>query len=124
MKENLLAGCPDKVLVTIDTPNSPILIFAVWRHFQYVSRFRLCHDLLPGSIPLKCLFRRANKEQHSERGNLFSCPPNEVKEIPAARAAPLGNLYITMAKLCQGKSCVNQVRLDFLSDRVAASAPK
>ncbi len=56
VEEHLLAGCPDKVLVTVDTPNRLILIFAVWRHFQCVSRFRLCHDLLPGSIPIKCQF--------------------------------------------------------------------
>lgn len=50
VKENLLAGSPDKVLVTIDTPDWPILIFTVWGRFQYVSRFRLCHDPLPGSL--------------------------------------------------------------------------
>jgi hypothetical protein len=30
VKENLLAGCPDKVLVTIDAPDWSILIFAMW----------------------------------------------------------------------------------------------
>ena len=68
VEEHLIAGCPDKVLVAVDTSNRPILVFAVWRHFQCVNRFRLCHDLLPGSITYKMPFSGGQIKNNTQRG--------------------------------------------------------
>jgi hypothetical protein len=121
MKENLFSRSPNKVLGTIHASDWAILILTLVTHFQCGSRFHLCHVLLPWvRLTSNDQFRRANKEERVKERTRFGLFTTEA-EGPASRAAALFNLYITMAKLCQGKSGIKLPDLDIPFARMGAS---
>jgi hypothetical protein len=50
VKEDLLSGSPDKIFITVNTFNGSVLILALGTGYEFVGGFRLCHDVLPGSL--------------------------------------------------------------------------
>ena len=122
MKEYLFTCSPDKVFITINASDWSILILTVVTRFQCGCRFRLCHDLLPWDrLTCNKHFRRANKEQRVYDRTLFCLSTIEAQDF-SREGCCVVNWYITMAKLCQGKSGIKLPHLDISSTRMGASA--
>ena len=122
VKKNLLACSPNKVFVTVNAPYWPILIFGFVIRYQHGGCFHLYHDLLPSGpfSPETTTIRRVIKLCASKRDDSFSCP-HQWQDSSPAHGCCVVNWYITMAKLCQGKSGEKHGNLDMGSSRMGAS---
>jgi len=105
VEEYLLSGSPDKVLVTIYASYCTVLILTIEIRFQSGRGFHLCHDLTPsGPLNLETTLPAGNKNHAPKTGHVDDWSTNEARFQPAVGCC-LANWYITMAKLCQGKTC-------------------
>jgi hypothetical protein len=104
VEEYLLSSSPDKVLVTIYASYCTVLILTIEIRFQSGRGFHLCHDLTPsGPLNLETTFRRGIKNHAPKTGHADDWSTNEARFQPVSGCC-LANWYITMAKLCQGKT--------------------